>query len=150
MRDDESGILVSASFSIAMSFSAYLWGIRLFTLLSFLAWWGIVVLVDPTQSGMMGVSLFFTSLFAFILGVMTLLLTMLYRRVLGVVSATHHLGGAFRQAFLLSMCFVGLVFFQKEQMLTWWDALLLLAATLLIEFSLRKIFSQEDTHKQKS
>ena len=144
MRDDESGILVSASFSIAMSFSAYLWGIRLFTLLSFLAWWGIVVLVDPTQSGMMGVSLFFTSLFAFILGVMTLLLTMLYRRVLGVVSATHHLGGAFRQAFLLSMCFVGLVFFQKEQMLTWWDALLLLAATLLIEFSLRKIFSQEE------
>ena len=144
MRDDESGILVSASFSIAMSFSAYLWGIRLFTLLSFLAWWGIVVLVDPTQSGMMGVSLFFTSLFAFILGVMTLLLTMLYRRVLGVVSATHQLGGAFRQAFLLSMCFVGLVFFQKEQMLTWWDALLLLAATLLIEFSLRKIFSQEE------
>ena len=144
MRDDESGILVSASFSIAMSFSAYLWGIRLFTLLSFLAWWGIIVLVDPTQSGMTGVILFFTSLFAFVLGVMTLLLTMLYRRVLGVVSATHHLGGAFRQAFLLSMCFVGLVFFQKEQMLTWWDALLLLAATLLIEFSLRKIFSQEE------
>lgn len=125
-----------------MSLSAYLWGIRLFTLLSFLAWWGIIVLVDPTQSGLTGMSLFFTSLFAFVLGVMTLLLTLLYRRVLGVVSATHHLGGAFRQAFLLSMCFVGLVFFQKEQMLTWWDALLLLAATLLIEFSLRKIFSE--------
>lgn len=125
-----------------MSFSAYLWGIRLFTLLSLVAWVGIIVLVNPTQSGVMGMSLFFTSLFAFVLGVMTLLLTILYRRVLGVVSATHHLGGAFRQAFLLSVCFVGLVFFQKEQMLTWWDALLLLAATLLIEFSIRKIFSE--------
>lgn len=127
---------------MAMSFSAYLWGIRFFIFLSLLAWGGIVILVDPTRSGLMGVSLFFTSLFAFVLGVMTLLLTLLYRRVLGVVSATHHLGSAFRQAFLLSACFVGLVFFQKEQMLTWWDALLLLAATLLIEFSLRKIFSE--------
>lgn len=130
--------------SIAMSLTVYLWGIRLFTLLSLCAWLGIVVAVDPTKSGVAGVVLFFTSLFAFTLGVMTLLITSVYRRVLGATSAAHHLGGAFRQAFLLSVFSVGIVFFQKEKILTWWDALLLLAAVLIIEFSLRKIFSYNE------
>lgn len=127
-----------------MSLTVYLWGIRLFTLLSLSAWLGIVVAVDPTQGGVVGMALFFISLFAFILGVMTLVLTSLYRRALGATSAAHHLGGAFRQACLLSLFCIGLVFFQKERILTWWDALLLLAAVLTIEFSLRKIFSHNE------
>lgn len=125
-----------------MSLSVYLWGIRLFTLLSLCAWFGVVVALDPAQAGAVGLVLFFTSLFAFVLGVMTLFVTGVYRRALGPASAAHHLGGAFRQALLLSLFAIGLVFFQKERILTWWDALLLLAAVLLIEFSFRKLFSQ--------
>ena len=127
-----------------MSLSVYLWGIRLFTLLSLSAWLGIVVAVDPTEGGVVGMVLFFSSLFAFILGVMTLVLTSIYRQALGATSAAHHLGGAFRQAFLLTIFCVGVAFFQKERILTWWDALLLLAAVLIIEFSLRKIFSHNE------
>jgi uncharacterized membrane-anchored protein len=127
-----------------MSLSVYLWGIRLFTLLSFSAWLGIVIAIDPSQAGTLGSSLFFSSLFAFLLGVMTLFMTWAYRQALGEVSAAHHLGGAFRQAFLLTTFFVGIAFFQKQQILTWWDALLLLAATLIIEFSIRRVFSSND------
>ncbi len=124
----------------SMPLSVYLWGIRLFTLLSLSAWVGIVVAVDPMQAGVVGMSLFCVSLFAFFLGVMTLTLTAIYCRFLGVASAAHHLGGIFRQALLFALFLVGIVFLQKERLLTWWDAALLLALILLVEFSFRKMF----------
>ncbi len=92
----------------------------------------------------MGMTLFFTSLFAFVLGVMTLFMTWLYRQAIGATSTAHHLGSAFRQAFLLSIFLVGIVFFQKERILLWWDAALLLAAVLLVEFSVRTMFSHNE------
>lgn len=125
-----------------MSLSVYLWGIRLFTLLSLSVWLGMVMTIDPLQSGRAGIVFFFTSLFAFVLGITTLFVMWVYRVALGATSAAHHLGGAFRQALLLSCFFVGIIFFQKERILTWWDAALLLAVVLLIEFSLRRMFSQ--------
>lgn len=127
-----------------MSLTVYLWGVRLITLLSFSAWIGIIVAVDPYEVGQTGMVLFFSSLFATLLGVLTLILTSLYRRALGEVSATHHLGSAFRQAFLLALFGIGLIFFQKERILTWWDGALLLAVLLLIEYSFRKIVSRDE------
>lgn len=127
-----------------MSLSAYLWGIRLFTLLSLCAWLGIVIAVDPNQAGMVGTGLFFSSLFAVLLGAMTLAVTWVYRKALGAASAAHHLGGAFRQAFLLALFLVVTVSFQMARILTWWDMLLLFVAMLLVEFSLRRIFSHTD------
>ncbi len=127
-----------------MSLSAYLWGIRLFVLLSLSAWLGIVVAVDPNQAGGVGTLLFFTSLLAFFLSTLTLFVTWVYRKALGEVSAAHHLGGAFRQAFLFAFFLVMVVYFQLERILLWWDMLLLLAATLLIEFSCRRFFSRDD------
>lgn len=126
-----------------MSLSAYLWGIRLFTLLSLFAWLGILFAVDPGEAGMAGISLFFVSLFAWVLGCMTLFVTWMYKKALGETSAAHHLGMAFRQAFLLALYGVLVAFFQFRHILTWWDSLLLLATVLLIEFSFRKML---ETH----
>lgn len=127
-----------------MSLSVYLWGIRLFTLLAFSAWVGIVFAIDPEHSGVAGAGLFFVSLFVTLLGFMTLFVTWVYRKGLGEVGATHHLGGAFRQAFLLASYAVGVVFFQYERILTWWDSLLFLAAILMIEFSVRHFLKHEE------
>ncbi len=127
-----------------MSLSAYLWGIRLFVLLSFAAWLGIVLAIDPAQAGPVGIGLFFVSLFALFLSSLTLFMTWVYRRALGALSAAHHLGGAFRQALLGSLFLVLLVFFQMKQMLIWWDALLLLCLVLLLEFSSRHLFFHDD------
>ncbi len=126
-----------------MSLSAYLWGIRLFTLLAFSAWVGIIFAVDPEHAGTTGIGLFFVSLLATLSGFMTLLVTWMYRKGLGEMGAAHHLGGAFRQAFLLATYVVGLVFFQYERILTWWDSLLFLAAILMIEFSVRYFCKRE-------
>lgn len=127
-----------------MSLSAYLWGIRLFVLLSLAAWLGIVFAIDPEQAGPVGIVLFFISLSALFLSSLTLFMTWVYRRALGATSAAHHLGGAFRQALLLSLFLVTLVFFQMKQMLIWWDVLLLLALMLLIEFSSRHLFFRDE------
>ncbi len=127
-----------------MSLYVYLWGIRLFLLLSLCAWIGIVLAVDPSQAGTVGTGLFFISLFGTLLGSMVLLVTWVYRRALGVEGATHHLGGAFRQAFLLALFLVLTIFLQMQQLLTWWDDLLLLSAILLIEFTARR-FGKRDS-----
>ena len=127
-----------------MSLSGYLWGIRLFTLLSLCAWLGIVFAVDPDQTGVAGIALFFLSFFAMLLGFLTLFVTWMYRKALGEPSAAHHLGSAFRQAALMALYVSGLVFFQFMHILTWWDALLLLAGILLVEYSLRYIGAKEE------
>ena len=129
--------------SLSMSLRAYLWGIRLFLLLSFSAWIAIIIAVEPYQAGAIGRGLFFVSFFGTVLGFMTLLVTWVYEKSLGGVSTAHHLGGAFRQAFFLSFFLVLLVFLQMKQALTWWDSLLALAAILLIEFSFRGFINRE-------
>lgn len=127
-----------------MSLATYLWGIRLFTLFAFFAWLGVIIALDPEMTGGMGAGLFFISLFAFLTGILTLCVTWVYRKALGDTGAAHHLAMAFRQAFFLALYALGIVFFQYERILTWWDALLLLAAVLLIEFSFRSFSQNKD------
>lgn len=127
-----------------MSLSAYLWGIRLFTLFALFAWLGVVIALDPEETGTVGLGLFFISLLALLTGFLTLGVTWAYRKAMGEAGAAHHLGGAFRQAFLLALCAAGIVFFQYAQILVWWDALLLLAAVLLVEFSSRRFLERAD------
>jgi hypothetical protein len=127
-----------------MSLSAYLWGIRLFTLLSFLAFLGVVIALDPEVAGGVGKGLFFISLFAFLTGILTLFVTGVYRKALGDVGAAHNLGSAFRQAFLIALFALGIVFFRYAEILVWWDALLILVAVLIIEFSFRRLSQTKD------
>lgn len=122
-----------------MLLSTYLWGVRLFTLLSLAVWLCVVLLLDPSRTGWFGIGLFFLSLFAMLIGFSTLFMTWLYRKGLGDISAAHYLGAAFRQSSLLSVFFIGLVYLQYERWLVWWNALLLLSAMLLLEISWRHI-----------
>lgn len=120
-----------------MSFSVYLWGIRLFTFFALIAFLGVVIAIDPDTTAGVGRGLFFVSLLAVLVGISTLSVTWAYRRAFGDNRAVHYLSSTFRQALLLSGYVLGIVFFQYSGILTWWDALLLLAFILLIEFSIR-------------
>jgi predicted membrane-bound mannosyltransferase len=108
-----------------------------------LAWLGVVVLVDPLQTGAIGRGMFAVSLLILLVGVWTLLVTWVYRKGLGDKEAAHHLGGAFRQALLLAFYTAGIIFFQYAGILTWWDALLLLVVVLLTEFSWRRLVEEK-------
>lgn len=128
-----------------MSLTAYVWGIRLFTIASFFAWLGVVLLVDPLQAGAMGRGIFAVSFFIFLVGACTLFVTWAYRKGLGEREAVHHLGGAFRQAMLLAILLFGLLLLQYFQMFVWWVGLLFFAAVLLVEFSCRQLFHRKDS-----
>lgn len=128
-----------------MSLSAYFWGIRLFTALALTAFLGIVFAVDPNEAEFVGIVLFFSSLFGMCLGLCTLFVTGLYCKAIGEASAAHHLGGAFRQAFFLSLFVIGNALFQFFGILTWWDSLLLLAGILLLEFSVRQFIKKSSS-----
>lgn len=109
------------------------------TLLASGAWIGIVLSVDPKQEGSVGTVLFFVSFFAMLLGILTLAVTWAYRQALGDVGAAHHAGSAFRQALMLTLFVSGVACLQYLRLLTWWDAALLLAAVLALEFTARRI-----------
>lgn len=127
-----------------MSLSFYLWGVRLFTLFALFASLGVVIAIDPEETGNVGRGLFFVSVFAVLTGILTLFVTWTYRKALGESGAAHHLGSAFRQAFLMALYGIGIIFLQYAGILVWWDALLLLAVILLIEFSIRRFFDREE------
>ncbi|MEI9966104.1 MAG: hypothetical protein WDN67_00250 [Candidatus Moraniibacteriota bacterium] len=93
--------------------------------------------------GTSAIALFFGTLFVTLLGLMTLFVTWSYCRGLGEVSAAHHLGSAFRQAFLLTLFLVGNATLQYFQVLTWWGSLFLLVFVLLVELSLRRPVQSE-------
>src|SRR3989344_390333 len=120
-----------------MSLSVYLWGIRLFTIFSFCAFLSVVIALDPQETGDVSRGLFFISAFALLLGILTLTVTWMYRMAFGDARTAHCLSGAFRQALLLSLYILGILFFQYVNILTWWDALLFFAFILLVEFSIR-------------
>ncbi|MEK9173941.1 MAG: hypothetical protein AAB845_01620, partial [Patescibacteria group bacterium] len=88
-----------------MSLRVFQVGVFAFTLLAFSAWLGIVLTIDPASAGMPGRILFFSSFFAFLLGVIMEGVISLYKKGLGEERAARHLGTAFRQTILLTIFF---------------------------------------------
>ncbi|MDD2766750.1 MAG: hypothetical protein PHH40_03235 [Candidatus Moranbacteria bacterium] len=127
-----------------MSLSFYLWGIRFFTLMTLIAWLGVVFFFDPHQTGFIGLVIFSLSLFVFLTGIFLLFVIWIYRKGLGDTATAENLAGAFRQSLLLSLFVMGIVFFQYNDILLWWDALLLFAGMLLVEFSFRRFINNKD------
>ena len=89
---------------------------------------------------MAGTALFFVSFFAMLLGVLTLSVIWAYRKALGDAGAAHHASVAFRQALLLAVFAIGAAALQYMRLLTWWDAALLFAIILAVEFTARRMF----------
>jgi len=126
-----------------MRFQTFLFGVRFFTLLSFGTWMGVFFSVDPESSGVPGTALFLGTLFSFLAGLFTLLLVSLSRKFLGDTSAALAFGGSFRQGFLLALLFVSMLVLLRLGYLSWWNALLALAAMLLLEFTARRLTKEE-------
>lgn len=116
-----------------MSLKAYLWGLRISTVLALLAWSLTVVYVDPEKGGYVGQVLFYPSLFLVVTGFSTLIFTAIRRRKVEAEGQLFHIGMSLRQGLLLGILTVGLLLMQSFRVLVWWDGLLALAAVLLAE-----------------
>ncbi|MFA5993480.1 MAG: hypothetical protein WC823_00810 [Parcubacteria group bacterium] len=116
-----------------MSLAAYIWGIRILTVLSLGAFVFVVKFVDPDAAGLIGKVLFYLSVFFFLSGFFNLFLLRLRRRHVNAENAFSNIGLSFRQGILLSLFSVGLLILQSFRVLIWWDGLLLLAGVFVVE-----------------
>jgi len=116
-----------------MTLKSYLWGLRISTVILFIAWAVVVGNVDPEKSGLIGKVLFYLSLFLFLSGLFILILTWIRRKMEGDEMVFRQLGLNFREGILLAILVVGLLLLQSVKVLIWWDGLLVTAGIFLVE-----------------
>ncbi len=116
-----------------MTLKAYIWGIRIISLLSVIFLGIVIAYIDPRSSGLLGVALFYLVIFFVLSGMFNLLLLFLRRKFLGNEVAVTSVGLSFRQGILLAISVVGILILQSVRMLIWWDALLVIGGVFLIE-----------------
>lgn len=116
-----------------MSLQGYLLGLKMSTLFAFSAWAGVVLYIDPETAGIFGKSLFFITLFLWLSGVFTLVLTWLQRRLCDDERAARSLGANMRQSMFVSCVLLLLLALQYFKVLAFWNGLLIGVAFLLIE-----------------
>lgn len=116
-----------------MTLRAYVWGIRLVTLLSLAAFVAVLKFVDPDSAGIVGKVIFYVSLFFALSGIFNLFLLWLRKRFMNSDTAASSIGLSFRQGNLLALFVIGLLVMQSFRVLVWWDGLLLLAGVFIIE-----------------
>ena len=116
-----------------MTLRAYVWGIRLVTLLSIAAFVLVLKFVDPDSTGIVGKVLFYASLFFTLSGILNLFLLWLRKKLMNSDTAASNIGLSFRQGNLLALFAIGLLIMQSFRVLVWWDGLLLLAGVFIVE-----------------
>ncbi len=116
-----------------MTLKSYIWGIRIITLISLVALGAVVYYIDPENSSLIGVILFYLVAFFVLSGIFNLMLIFLRRKLLGNEMAVKNIDLSFRQGILLAVMIIAIMILQSYQMLIWWDALLVVAGVFLVE-----------------
>ena len=115
-----------------MSLRAYLVGLSASSVLCWIAFTLTLVNTNPSQGGQAALLSLYISLFIGLLGTLTLA-GYFGRRTFGHNELKYSLiVKSFRQAFILSGLFVGLLLLQAIRLLAWWDILLLMTIALLM------------------
>jgi len=116
-----------------MTLRAYIWGMRVVTVLSIAALGAVIYFIDPESSTWVVLALFYLAIFFSLSGIFNLILLSLRRKLLGEEVAAESVGLSFRQGVLLSAIAVGILVLQGLRMLVWWDALMVAAGFFLVE-----------------
>ena len=116
-----------------MTLQGYLLGLKISTLFAFSAWASVVLYVDPGSAGVFGKGLFFVTLFLWLAGALTLLLTWLQKRIFDDECAAGSLGSNMRQSAFASGLALSLLGLQYFKVLAFWNGLLIAVVFLLIE-----------------
>ncbi len=116
-----------------MTLKSYLWGIRIVNLFSLIALAVIIYFIDPFNSGLIGISLFYLVLFFVLSGIFNLILVWFRRKSLGQEAALSTLSLSFRQGILMAILVIILLILQGQRILFWWSGLLSIAGVFLLE-----------------
>lgn len=135
-----------------MTLKRYLMIMSLTTLVCWLAFGFVVFQVDPSASGVVGLLLFFASLFIALWG--TLALLGFFTRFLFLKDTVpfRHIGISLRQALWFAILVVFSLFLVSQQIWVWWMSVLLVVGLANIEgfFLARSIEARKRRRKKRS
>ncbi len=117
-----------------MTLETYLFGTAISTILCFIAWILIIMNIDPTNTNMAGISLFYLSLFFCLTGLFSFIGYFFRRKVAQNKVEFTQVGISFRQGATLSFAFVGMLFLQSINAFNFVNASLLVSGIILLEF----------------
>ena len=120
-----------------MSIRTILWGLGFVAAACWIAWALTIVNNNPDQGGQTVLISFYISLYVALVSTLTVAGFALRRHFGNNELRYGYLQASFRQAFIGSALLVSLLALQSVRLLAWWDILLLVAVSLLLELYLR-------------
>lgn len=117
-----------------MTLRTYIWGMTASVILCSISWALIVTYVNPNKTNLIGISLFYLSLFFCLTGLFALVGFYARKKIFTKNEAEFSkIEITFRQGFFLSLIFVGILFLQSLRILYWWSALIFVAMIIFLE-----------------
>ncbi len=121
-----------------MTHKQYLSGILYSAAVSWAAWALVVIKLDPFESTVLALLLFFVSLFFALVCTFTLLGFYVRKYVNQNEIYYHHINTSLRQGVLLAICADACLFLLVFGLLRWWSGILLVSLVTLVEFYMTK------------
>lgn len=108
--------------------------ITIATLVCWAAWVMILFQVNPLETNFLGFMIFYLSLFFALLGTF-FLISFGFRKLINKFSLEYKIvGTSFRQSFFFALLVVAFLFLQGNDLLTWWNMILLIVGIAVLEF----------------
>lgn len=104
------------------------------TIVCFVAWALIVLNIDPSSNNLLGLVLFYLSLFFALSGLFSFIGFWARRKIIVNKAEFSQVGISFREGVLLSFMFVGMLFLQSMSLLNTFNAAAFIIAVCLTEF----------------
>lgn len=109
-----------------MTLRAYLILMSIGAFICWLAWFFVLVSVNPEQAGFFGFLFFYSSLFLALSGTFSVIGFLVKKIILKNDQVVfHHVKNTFRQGLLAALIVVLALILQQNKLLTWWNAVLL-------------------------
>lgn len=125
-----------------MTLGKYLFLMILATLLCWGAWVLVVFFIDPENSGLIGILIFYLAGFLAIVGAASII-GFLARRVFNRFEHTFlQVKNSFRQAIWFGILIVGSLFLQSKDLIAWWNLVVLILVLVFME-AMWVVFNKE-------
>ena len=120
-----------------MKLKSYLFSVFAVTLLSLGVWFMILFNIDVDTADFLTISAFFGSLFLWLTGILTFIIFYFRVWISNNEVIFTFLPISIRHSILISYTLVGILSMNALNVLTWWDAIMLILVTVLIELFFR-------------
>lgn len=124
-----------------MSIKQYLTTMLIATILCWLAWWLVVINIDPFADTGLGLAFFYLSLFLALLGAVSIISFSLRNYFSHeMLPLFKYVQSSFKDAFLYSLILTVLLYFQSKAYLRWWNiglVLVIIIFYLVFKLSLK-------------